>query len=588
MPRNKKTNARGGKAATSPQQERAMSAKEEIKELRATSSPWTGTGTLDTMEDARDIKIGSFSVSLYGQELVKDTVLELNHGRRYGLIGANGSGKTTLLRVLGERQVPIPDRIDIYHLRGEVEASDLTALDAVLLDLKKEIQRLEKIAEDLADKANPDDTENLEDIYSRLEDLDPLTAPSRAGKILSGLGFTKKMQDQPTRDFSGGWRMRIALARALFVAPDLLLLDEPTNHLDLEACVWLEEYLKKYNRILVIISHSQDFLNGVCTNIIHLHNAKLTYYGGNYDTYVGTRAELEEHQMKQYNREQEEIAHMKNYIARFGHGSAKLARQAKSKEKTLNRMMEGGLTEKVVHDKVFIFQFLPCGTIPPPVLMFNQVTFGYTTNKMIYTTPLDFGIDLDSRVALVGPNGAGKSTLLKLMVGELQPTEGMVRAHQHLKIARYHQHLQDTLDDLLSPLEFLTKAFPELAPTPEKMRQQIGRFGLTGKAQTLPMKHLSDGQKSRVVFAHIALQNPHILLLDEPTNHLDIETIDSLASAINTFEGGMVLVSHDFRLISQVAEEIWECKGGRITKWDGDIMSYKNTLREQVMSEIGV
>jgi len=204
--------------------------------------------------------------------------------------------------------------------------------------------------------------------------------------------------------------------------------------------------------------------------------------------------------------------------------------------------------------------------------------------KMIYKN-LDFGVDLDSRVALVGPNGAGKSTLLKLMVAEVLPTAGMVRAHQHLRMGRYHQHLQDALDVELSPLDFLKKEFPELAPTPEIMRQQIGRFGLTGVAQTLPIKFLSDGQKSRVIIAWIALQRPHILLLDEPTNHLDLETIDSLAEAINAFEGGLVLVSHDFRLIGQVCEEIWECKDGRVKKWDGDILSYKTKLREQVMAE---
>lgn len=378
--------------------------------------------------------------------------------------------------------------------------------------------------------------------------------------------------------------MRIALARALFVSPALLLLDEPTNHLDLEACIWLEEYLKTYKRILVIISHSQDFLNGVCTNIIHLQKKVLKYYGGNYDTYVTTRAELEEHQMKQYNREQAEIAHMKDYIARFGHGSAKLARQAQSKEKTLARMVEGGLTEKVAHDKVFTFHFYPCGQLALPVLMFNDVAFGYSPEKVIYKK-LDFGIDLDSRIALVGPNGAGKSTLLKLMVGEVLPTHGMVRAHQHLRMGRYHQHLQDALDLELTPLEFMKKEFPELASTPEMYRQQIGRFGLTGKAQTLKMKHLSDGQKSRCIFAWIANKNPHILLLDEPTNHLDIETIDSLANAINAFEGGLVLVSHDFRLIGQVCEEIWECKDGRIIKWQGDILSYKKYLRDSVMAE---
>jgi len=194
-------------------------------------------------------------------------------------------------------------------------------------------------------------------------------------------------------------------------------------------------------------------------------------------------------------------------------------------------------------------------------------------------------VDLDSRIALVGPNGAGKSTLLKLMVAEVSPTTGMVRAHQQLRMARYHQHLQDALDDTLSPLEFMKKEFPELAPTPELMRQQIGRFGLTGKAQTLPIKYLSDGQKSRVIFAWLANKNPHILLLDEPTNHLDIETIDSLADAINAFEGGLVLVSHDFRLIGQVCREIWECKGGRLTKFNGDILSYKKKLRDLVLQE---
>jgi len=310
----------------------------------------------------------------------------------------------------------------------------------------------------------------------------------------------------------------------------------------------------------------------------------LKYYGGNYDTYIQTRAELEEHQTKQYNKEQAEIAHMKDYIARFGHGSAKLAKQAQSKEKTLARMVEGGLTEKVATDKIFTFSFYPCGSLPPPVLVFNDVSFGYSPQKLIYKN-LDFGVDLDSRIALVGPNGAGKSTLLKLMVGELAPTSGMVRGHQHLRLGRYHQHLQDALDIEKSPLEFLKQEFPDLAPTPEVMRQMIGRFGLTGKAQVLPIKLLSDGQKSRVIFAWIANKLPHILLLDEPTNHLDIETIDSLAAAINSFEGGLVLVSHDFRLIGQVCNEIWECKNGMVKKWPGDILSYKKKLRDVVLEE---
>jgi ATP-binding cassette subfamily F protein 2 len=549
------------------------------------STPWTASGNLDSQPLCPDIKIGKFSVSLNGVELVQDTTLELNMGRRYGLIGANGSGKTTMMRVLGERQVPIPSHIDIFHLTGEVEKSDLSALDAVVAGVVEEVQRLEKLVEELNLKEGEEGVEeSLQTIYDRIDALDPATASARASKILLGLGFTNQTIKNPTNSFSGGWRMRIALARALFVSPALLLLDEPTNHLDLEACIWLEEYLKTYKRILVIISHSQDFLNGVCTNIIHLQKKVLKYYGGNYDSYVSTRAELEGHQMKQYNREQAEIAHMKEYIARFGHGSAKLARQAQSKEKTLARMVEGGLTEKVEQDRIFTFHFYPCGQLPVPVLMFNDVAFGYNEQKIIYKK-LDFGIDLDSRVALVGPNGAGKSTLLKLMVGDVLPTHGMVRAHPHLRLGRYHQHLQEEIDLELTPLEFMKKEFPELATSPEMYRQQIGRFGLTGKAQTTPMKFLSDGQKSRCIFAWIANKIPHILLLDEPTNHLDIETIDSLANAISAFEGGLVLVSHDFRLISQVCDEIWECKDGTIKKWPGDIMSYKKHLRDTVLAE---
>jgi len=342
---------------------------------RYVSVPWTGTGVLESLQQSRDVKIGKFSVSLHGVELIKDAALELNYGNRYGLIGLNGTGKSTMLRVLGERQLPIPEHIDIHYLSGEAEASEMTALDAVLENLDAEVKRLEKEAEELVSTEEGPESERLTEIYERLDDLEPTTARTRAGKILHGLGFTPAMQKKKTKDFSGGWRMRIALARALFVSPSMLLLDEPTNHLDLEACIWLEEYLKKYRRILVFVSHSQDFLNGVCTNIIHLHNTNLIYYGGNYDQYVTTRKELEDHQMKQYYREQDEIAHMKDYIARFGHGSAKLARQAKSKEKVLSKMVERGLTEKVTADKVYKLCFEPCGFLAPPIMAFTDVFF---------------------------------------------------------------------------------------------------------------------------------------------------------------------------------------------------------------------
>lgn len=541
------------------------------------------TGTLAVHPKSRDVKIANFSITFHGCELLQDTMLELNCGRRYGLLGLNGSGKSTLLAVLGNREVPVPDHIDIFHLTREIPASDKSALLCVM-EVDEERVRLEKLAEKLVACEDDESQEQLMDIYDRLDDMSADTAEARAANILHGLGFTKEMQQKKTKDFSGGWRMRIALARALYVKPHLLLLDEPTNHLDLDACVWLEEELKTYKRILVIISHSQDFLNGICTNIIHLDKKKLKYYGGNYEAFCKTRLELLENQMKQYNWEQDQIAHMKNYIARFGHGSAKLARQAQSKEKTLAKMVNQGLTEKVTNDKLVTFCFPSCGKVPPPVIMVQNVSFRYTNDGPWIYRNLEFGIDLDTRLALVGPNGAGKSTLLKLIYGDLIPSEGMVRKNSHLRFARYHQHLHELLDLDISPLDYMLQSFPDIKER-EEMRKIIGRYGLTGRQQVCPIRQLSDGQRCRVVFAYLACQTPHLLLLDEPTNHLDMETIDALADAINDFEGGLVLVSHDFRLINQVAEEIWICENGKVTKWEGNILDYKETLRVKVLKE---
>jgi len=545
-------------------------------DARISSEARAVTGVWAAHAKSRDIKIDNFSVTFYGAELLRDTRLELNCGNKYGLIGQNGSGKTSLLAALGNREVTIPDHIDMYFLNRECAASNKTALEAVL-DVDQERIKLEKLAEELSLCTDDESHDELMDIYERLDEMSSETAAMRASLLLTGLGFTKTMLSKKCKDFSGGWRMRVALARALFLSPHLLLLDEPTNHLDLDACVWLENELKNYKRILLIISHSQDFLNGICTNIIHLDKCNLKYYGGNYDAFMQTRMEQEENQMKKYQWEQDQIAHMKNYIARFGHGSAKLARQAQSKEKTLAKMVAGGLAEKVTDDKTLSFYFPAINQIPPPVIMVQNVSFRYTEDTPWIYKNLEFGLDLDTRLALVGPNGAGKSTLLKLIFQELEPSEGMIRINSHVRMARYHQHLHEMLDLDASPLDYMLSQFPDCKER-DDMRKYIGRYGLSGKQQICPMRQLSDGQLRRVVFAWLSRKNPHMLLLDEPTNHLDMETIDSLADAINDFEGGLVLVSHDFRLISQVAEEIWICEHQKVTKWEGDIIGYKNTL----------
>lgn len=561
--------------------EQATNGISELKlEQEAINEKWSCTGVLASHPISADLHIHNYSCTYHGQVLFQDTNLELNCGNKYGLIGVNGCGKSTMLRTLGRRSVEIPNHIDSYHLSEEAPSlKDVTPPEYVL-NVDDERSRLEKEAERIM--AVEPENEELMRIYDRLDELGAELAPMQAARILNGLGFTPEMQKKNLCEFSGGWRMRVALARALFLKPYLLLLDEPTNHLDLDACVWLEEELKKYKTILVLISHSQDFLNGVCTRIIHMFQKKLTYYTGNYDAFVKTRAEVMENQMKRYNKEQEEIAHMKNYIARFGHGSAKLARQAQSKEKTLAKMVAKGLTEKVTTERSFSFYFPECTKLSPPVLQVQNISFRYNDQTPWIYKDLEFGVDLDTRLALVGPNGAGKSTLLKLISGELSPTDGIIRRHSHLKIARYHQHLGDHIDVNLTPLEYAGQCYPKIKDI-EQLRKVVGRYGITGKQQLCPIKNLSDGQKCRMAFAYISSLVPNLLLLDEPTNHLDIETIDSLGEAIREFDGGMILVSHDFRLINQVADVIWVCENRTVTPWTEGIQAYKQSLKRKVM-----
>eukprot|EP00009_Paramoeba_aestuarina_P002977 CAMPEP_0201508126 /NCGR_PEP_ID=MMETSP0161_2-20130828/1562_1 /ASSEMBLY_ACC=CAM_ASM_000251 /TAXON_ID=180227 /ORGANISM="Neoparamoeba aestuarina, Strain SoJaBio B1-5/56/2" /LENGTH=598 /DNA_ID=CAMNT_0047902683 /DNA_START=141 /DNA_END=1937 /DNA_ORIENTATION=+ len=569
-------------AATTPKRTEPTTPKREEKEEAFDSSNWNVTGQLACNELARDVHFTGFSLSSHGVPLIADTTLELNYGRRYGLIGRNGSGKTTFMEVLGRREINIPNHIDIYLLNQEVDPTEMTAMEAVVEYGQSEVKRLEAAEATAMEEYGPE-SQILMDIYDRLDELDPSTFEKRAGELLAGLGFDKQSMKKKTKDMSGGWRMRVALARALFVKPHLLLLDEPTNHLDLGACVWLEKYLSTYPKILVLVSHSQDFLNGVCTNIMHLTPKKtLQYYGGNYDAFVRTKTENEVNQMKQYVKQQEEIKHIKEFIASCG-TYANLVKQAKSRQKILDKMEADGLIKPVEKERPVSLYFPACGQLSPPVVAFNDVAFSYSGKKEDYLYKgMNFGIDLDSRVVLVGPNGAGKSTLLKLLIGELNPTEGMVQLHGHLRIARYHQHSNEQLDLDMTPIDYMRKEFDHLGLEIQEWRQRLGRFGISGKLQTAQMRTMSDGQKSMIVFCWIAQKTPHLLLFDEPTNHLDMESIDSLAEAINDFEGGMVVVSHDFRLLEQVGKEIWVVDDGAIKKWQGTILDYKKSLAKSM------
>jgi len=538
----------------------------------------SATGVLTSRPRALDVKIEGFSLSVHSKLLVKDTAIEFTIGRRYGLLGRNGCGKSEFMKCMAEREVPIPDHIDIMYLEEEEKPMKKTALECVVEMAQAKLKRLESMVEVFIEEEGPD-AEIVLDFYAMIDDMEPETFVPRASKLLAGLGFGEAMMAKYTEDMSGGWRMRVALAKCLFARPTLLLLDEPTNHLDLETVVWLGNYLSTYDRCLIVVSHSADFLNEVCTHTMELTPlGTLEYYTGSYDTYIKTKRENETRQWKQYKKEQDDIKHIKAFIASCGTFS-NLVRQAKSKQKILDKMEAAGLTPRPQESVKYCFDFAKCEQLPPPLVAFQNVAFSYSGLEEDYLyRDVDLGLDMDSRVALVGPNGAGKSTLLKLINNDLTPCEGAIRRHLHLQFGRFHQHSTDGLDVAMTPLDWIIRQFPDKKQEVSDWRKALGRFGISGDQQTSPIEQLSDGVKSRIVFAEMAQRHPNILLLDEPTNHLDMECIDALADAINKFDGGLLLVSHDFRLIDQVAKAIWICDNGTVTPWKGDIRSYKQSL----------
>jgi ATP-binding cassette, subfamily F, member 2 len=540
------------------------------------------TGVLASQPMARDVKIANFSLGAYGHELIQDTQIELTIGRKYGLVGPNGSGKSQFLKCLANREVPIPEHMDLFYLESEAPPMDKTALDYVLEQAHAEVTRLEEEAERLIEEVGPE-SEAVCDIYERLDEMEPNQFEQRATKLLAGLGFDEKMFPKHTKDMSGGWRMRVSLAQALFVKPTLLLLDDPTSHLDLDSTIWLEKYLKtKFNKCLIMVSHSRDFLNEVCTNMIHIrHDHKLDYYGGNYDSFERTKQENEVNQIKQHKKEQDDIKKIKQYIASAG-TFANLVKQAKSKQKILDKMEAKGLTPMPFIEPAYNFRFTPCEPLPPPVVAFYDVAFSYSGQKEDYLYDnVELAVNMDSRIALVGPNGAGKSTLVKLMEGALDPVEGTISRHIHCKFGKFHQHSTEVLPANLSPLEFMQHKYAEMKLPLEEWRSVIGRYGVRQHMQTTPIGKLSDGQRTRLCFAMLAIENPNILLLDEPTNGLDQAVIAALADAISNFNGGLVLVSHDFELVDKVAKEIWVCDKGAISTWDGSIRDYKEHVAAQ-------
>ncbi|XP_024537100.1 ABC transporter F family member 3 [Selaginella moellendorffii] len=530
----------------------------------------------------KDIRMENFSISMGGRELINSASVTLAYGRRYGLVGRNGTGKTTLLKHMAMHAIDgLPKNCQILHVEQEVVGSSTTVLQCVLSTDIERTQLLEEEASLVDAKKSANDTssskdaasERLAQIYKRLEQIDAYTAESRAASILAGLSFTSDMQVRETKTFSGGWRMRIALARALFIQPDLLLLDEPTNHLDLHAVLWLETYLLKWPKTLIVVSHARNFLNAVVTDILHLHGQKLVTYKGDYDTFERTRAERLSNQQKAHESNERTRAHIQAFVDKFRY-NAKRASLVQSRIKALDRI---GYVDAVVNDPDYKFEFpTPDDRPSGSIISFSDASFGYPGGPVLFRN-LNFGLDLDSRLAVVGANGIGKSTLLKLISGELEPVSGTVFRSPKVRMAVFSQHHVDGLDLSSTPLLYMSRCFPG-APE-QKIRAHLGSFGLSGNLALQAMYTLSGGQKSRVAFAKITFNKPHILLLDEPSNHLDLDAVEALIQGLALFQGGVLMVSHDEHLISGSVDELWVVTEGKVSPFHGSFQDYKRTLR---------
>lgn len=542
----------------------------------------------------RDIHLENFNVSVGGRDLIVDGVVTLSFGRHYGLVGRNGTGKTTFLRHLALHAIDgIPKNCQILHVEQEVVGDDTTALQCVLnsdierTQLMEEEQRLlakqsdlefddsngKSIGEQKNEAEKDAISQRLQQIYKRLEFIDADSAEARAASILAGLSFSPEMQRKATRAFSGGWRMRIALARALFIQPDLLLLDEPTNHLDLHAVLWLESYLVKWPKTFIVVSHAREFLNTVVTDVIHLHGQQLITYKGDYDAFERAREEALKNQQKAIEANERSRAHMQAFIDKFRY-NAKRASLVQSRIKALDRI---GFVDQIVNDPDYKFEFpTPDDRPGPPIISFSDASFGYPGGPLLFKN-LNFGIDLDSRVAMVGANGIGKSTILKLISGDLQPSSGTVFRSAKVRIAVFSQHHVDGLDLSSNPLLYMMRCFPGVPE--QKLRGHLGSFGVTGNLALQPMYTLSGGQKSRVAFAKITFKKPHLLLLDEPSNHLDLDAVEALIQGLMMFQGGILMVSHDEHLISGSVDELWVVSDGRVTPFHGSFQDYKKILQ---------
>src|ERR1700722_2520149 len=515
--------------------------------------------------------VSGAALRLGGRSILAGADLTVDQGRRIGLVGRNGAGKSTLLRaIMGEMaldsgDIRLANRARVATVAQEAPSGDASLLDTVLTG---DPERLALLGE--AETAPP---HRLAEIHERLRAIGADAAPARAAAILAGLGFDETAQARPVEEFSGGWRMRVALATALFAAPDLLLLDEPTNHLDLEATLWLEQWLSRFPGSVLLVSHDRGLLDRAAQAIAFLDRGLIPVPPGGFDEFVRIRTERALQQVRAAERIAAERAHIQSFIDRFRYKASK-ARQAQSRIKALERLPQ---IETVIEDAPTRFDFPEPPRIAPPILTLDRVSVGYDATPVLRGVSLS--VDTDDRIALLGANGNGKSTLAKLLADRLSPMSGEMRRGPKLRVGYFAQHQTEELVESETPIEHMARALPRAAPP--RVRAQLARFGLDADRAETPVANLSGGEKARLLLSLATREAPQLLILDEPTNHLDIDAREALVKALADFQGAVLLITHDPHLVELVADRLWLVADGTVRPFDGDLDEYRALLAER-------
>lgn len=524
------------------------------------------------------LQIRDLTFNAWGRKFFDHASVSLPPGAKVGLIGRNGVGKSTLFKLIlgqlhaGDDEISLPKAARIGSVDQEHPATPVTLLETVL--------EADEERHDLLTRLETADPEAMGEIWARLIEIDSDAAPAKASEILVGLGFTQDDLARPMSEFSGGWRMRVALAAALFAEPDMLLLDEPTNYLDLEGALWLEARLQKYPHTALIVSHDRELLNNSCTHMLHLAGGKLELYTGGYDDFEKRRAEKARLQLSAKAKQDAERAHLQAFVDRFKAKASKAA-QAQSRMKRLAKMEPVSTT---IEERVAPFTLpSPPRPLAPPLIRLEKANVGYEADRPILKN-LNLRMDLDDRIGLLGVNGAGKSTFAKMIAGALTVQKGELHRDKKMKVGWFHQHQIEAMDPADTPLEIIRRAMPDASES--SRRSKLAQFGLGFEKQETTVANLSGGERARLLLNMVAMDAPHMLILDEPTNHLDIDSRRALLDALNDYSGAVILITHDRSLMELVADRLWLAADGTVKPFDGDMDDYAKFVLERAKQAV--